>query len=440
MFRNRQQLEADAINGFERLYDIVTDRSYTKLAYKPKHVTALKQITIKFNENTFLKINKIIGEGFWSFVFLAQDCNDGTEAPRDVVLKILRPSHPDVIRNSMHTLGQIPIDPKKQFVKEAGIYREYFRRYGDVIIRKVRNLEICALIMPFLGNITITKLIADPFYLTHIPLEEWLDFMKDCVMETRRLHLTGYLHYDLKPSNFITTPTQIDGTCTFKLTGTTPIDCGNARSFSKTGTIGDFRYAPLIRSFVGLFYSFGTPTVDQYALGKTLLDIIFVLKNLKSFKHPQIRAILKQCQTNAESLVSQTNPAPLEDVAKEFQRIKDNYNNAEKCQFIHLSTELEQLRAKLDTKVKMPTNCCMPVSQNVNGLFNKSPPVPIKQTIEAIDKLLLLIAGEEVEFTAEDMQAYKEGELGDIITHFRLEGNLPPFFNEIERRSFSISL
>ena len=81
----------------------------------------------------------------------------------------------------------------------------------------------------------------------------------------------------------------------------------------------------------------------------------------------------------------------------------------------------------------------MPVGQHFNCLFNKTQPIPIKQTIDAVDKLLDLIAENEVEITEQDMQAYNQGELGDIITHYRLEGNLPKMFDNIERKSIDVA-
>lgn len=436
----RQQLEEDAINGFEKLYNIITGRSFTKLSEKPKHVNAINQITLKFNDNTFLKLEKIIGEGFWSFVFLVKDCNDGTNEPVIRALKVLRPSHPDILRNSIHSLGGLVINHKKQCIKEAAIYKSYCN-YGEVLIRTVNDLEISALVMPYLGTTSVTKLIADTFYLSHIPLEEWLIFLKDCVTETLRFHRTTECqHYDIKPSNIITTPVQIEGATTWKLVNTTLCDPGNARKISEIGPVGDLRYVPFIKSMLGMFISMNDTTVDQYALGKSLLDVIEVLKNLKSFQHPQVKEVLRQCHANAKSLISQISPSSLEKVAREFEIIQANYAIAEKCPLIMLSTELERLRAKLDIQVKVPVHCCIHATENFHTFFKKSPPIPIKHSIQAIDKLLDLIAEKDVEFSEQDIQAYKVGELGDIVTHFRLERNLPRNFDMIERRSFSVDL
>lgn len=175
------------------------------------------------------------------------------------------------------------------------------------------------IMLPYLGNMSLGKLLSNPELCRLIPCHEWLKLFIVLAQKLNDFHLTtNKVHYDIKPDNIgISLNKTNDG---FIFTQINIFDFGNAHEKFVPARGSISRYHPWDSGF-GLFDGgLVNQTIDIYSLGITMLDVIEALTAFPlTTPDPEI---YQQCKLLAETMASrkQADRPPLTEVSK---RLKD---------------------------------------------------------------------------------------------------------------------
>lgn len=199
---------------------------------------------------------QLLGEGSWCQVFQACHVASGTSAPADYAVKILKREH-ESDRIALGMLGQ-----------EVRITKLVTHPNVLPVLASHLVTRPYYLLLPFIGKFTIRDLLN---HARRLPLQRALWFARQACEALQAIHESGWIHGDVKPSNFIV---QNSGRITLIDFGLAcPVDekPANQRSFQALRVIGTPIYAAPERFLDDQPYSTAS---DMYSLGVMLFELI----------------------------------------------------------------------------------------------------------------------------------------------------------------------
>lgn len=286
----------------------------------------------RFND-LFVVAGKVIGAGFWGEVlFATQYQHHAAEPFGHCVIKTLREKSffGQWLDNTLHA--------NKKLIKESKLVGKIHEQQSDAVVIHKDGIKKTYIMLPYLANTSLASLLKNPYALRMVPCEQWLFLFATLASKLKTVHKKlNRLHNDIKPENIGLTLKERDGEVYFSAIDF--FDLGNTHAINKTGGFGDPRYQPMTQCFAGLFFNnVKNQSVDIYALGMSLLEIINILK-----KHEQIdidQHAYRQCEklfTQMKAYAWQHRPSlqdcikTLEKIQLEYQINNHEYNKFEIC-------------------------------------------------------------------------------------------------------------
>jgi serine/threonine protein kinase len=267
-------------------------------------------------------ISNELGQGFWGAAYkglmypLQQPTAQENESGNPCVIKKEKSA------NFAGKWLNAIFDLKAKMADEAKLAKAVFG-LGETITIQEGNEPIALVLIPFLGKMTLSKLIQDKFLITHIEMSEWLRLFEMLSIKLDFIHTNGVIHNDIKPDNIVISFGYIKGH--YQFTAFEFIDFGNAQKPGESGWFGDPGYQPM--EALTCLPQFKTPKIDIYALGLSLND---VLQSLKSVPRSNTDLTLIDLCERITKQMAQFNPDQrpvLNNVSTQFSEINTKILN-----------------------------------------------------------------------------------------------------------------
>lgn len=300
----------------------LSDRDPERKYFSPAGL--LTQTVIKFDQNLYAVLGNELGHGFFGKVYIStlydrKDPNPA-ETTRNCVVKIADTT--TEIKKSLHSI----LDSLTKMKDEGNLART-LHGLGDCVGVLDRNgTQQIFILLPYLADLTLDKLIKDPAMRKKITCQEWLRFFIVLLDNLDKFHRkTKRLHNDLKPENIGIMLLDIGTELVFSAINI--LDLGNTLLLNSRGSIGDPRYINY-DSYVGtLWGSFKNEKTDIYAIGKTLYQVTDTL--VKESKTETDKKSYQKCSALFYSMMCylQCNRPTLDKSINELLTIFSNQKN-----------------------------------------------------------------------------------------------------------------
>jgi len=252
------------------LWESVANNPEQKIFYKN---SLLKNTVFKFNENCYVARGKYLGSGFWGDVHLGVKYERGQmhEHGQKCIIKSVKKT------NIFGMIINEIVDINKKMIIESNLSRSIYG-IGDIVLMTENDMTKTNIIMPYLGDYSLAELLKKADIIKYIPMHEWLNLFVVLLAKLEKMHnTTRYIHNDIKPDNIGVSISPSSNVITF--TAINFFDLGNAHKINARGFFGHPKYQPIESLTIGLLIPhIKDERVDIYALGKSFLKILKVLK------------------------------------------------------------------------------------------------------------------------------------------------------------------